>query len=106
MSSGSVFEHPERLTDVASWHGHIPFAFWLMENLQPSVFVELGTHKGDSYCAFLQAVAKFSLSTVCYAVDTGGVTSKAAFTAKTRMTICNVTTTRDFRPLSTGALNV
>ena len=61
---------PKRLTDINSWHGHIPFAFWLVKKLKPSVFVELGVRKGDSYCAFCQAVQLFSLNTACYGVDT------------------------------------
>jgi len=61
---------PERLTDVNPWHGHIPFAFWIVSILKPRLFVELGTHKGDSYCAFVQAVAELGLDTKCYAVDT------------------------------------
>lgn len=62
--------HPRRLTDVASWHEHIPFAFALVAMGRPRVIVELGTHKGDSYCAFCQAVDVLGLSTKCYAVDT------------------------------------
>ena len=61
---------PERVTDIPSWHGHIPFSIWLMENLRPKLFVELGTHKGDSYCAFCQAIQTMSLDTRCFAVDT------------------------------------
>ncbi len=49
LLSGRFGEQPDRLTNVASWHTHIPFAFWCIENLQPRVFVELGTHRGDSY---------------------------------------------------------
>ncbi len=64
------FETPHRLTDVISWHGHIPFAFWLVEALRPRVLVELGTHKGDSYCAFMQAVDRLRLDTACHAIDT------------------------------------
>ena len=63
------FAEPRRLTDIDSWHEHIPFAFACMQMLRPRVFVELGTHKGDSYCAFCQAVDMIGLATKCYAVD-------------------------------------
>ncbi|UOA09539.1 class I SAM-dependent methyltransferase [Methylobacter sp. S3L5C] len=59
---------PKRLTKTNSWHGHIPFAFWLVKKLEPSIFVELGIHKSDSYSAFCQAVQLFSLDTACYGV--------------------------------------
>jgi hypothetical protein len=65
-----IFHTPERLTDVTSWHGHIPFAFFAVQCFQPRVLVELGTHKGDSYCAFCQAVKALNMQTLCYAVDT------------------------------------
>jgi O-antigen biosynthesis protein len=60
---------PKHLSEITSWHGHIPFAFWLVKKLEPSVFVELGVQKGDSYSAFCQAVQLFSLNTACYGVD-------------------------------------
>jgi hypothetical protein len=61
---------PRRLTDVTSWHEHIPFAFTIVQMLKPKVIVELGTHKGDSYCAFCQSVDVLELDTACYAIDT------------------------------------
>lgn len=64
-----AFCTPRRLTDVGSWQLHIPFAFVITAMLKPKKFVELGTHKGDSYCAFCQAVDEFALNTACYAVD-------------------------------------
>ena len=42
----------------------------MIELLKPKVFVELGTHKGDSYCAFCQSVKYLNLETKCYAIDT------------------------------------
>lgn len=55
---------------TSAWLGHIPFAGWLIEAMRPDIFVELGTHYGDSYFAFCQAVKRNGLPTCCYAVDT------------------------------------
>lgn len=65
-----IFSDPERLTQIPSWHEHIPFAMFLIATLKPRLFVELGTLYGDSYCAFCQAVKMLSLDTRCYAIDT------------------------------------
>ena len=70
MSVPIAYQIPERLTDVSSWHGLIPLAFVLMDLHRPRVFVELGTHMGDSYCAFCQAVSTLELPTSCWSVDT------------------------------------
>jgi glycosyltransferase involved in cell wall biosynthesis len=61
---------PWRLTDIASWHEHIPFAFWLVRQLKPLCFVELGVHKGDSYSAICQTVKDAGLQTRCFGIDT------------------------------------
>jgi len=66
---------PRRVTDHSAWVSHIPFAFALIEMLRPRNFVELGTHNGDSYCAFCQAVEQQQKSgacrdTRCTAIDT------------------------------------
>jgi hypothetical protein len=65
-----LFAEPEKFSDMGFWHEHIPFAFVLTELAAPRTYVELGAHKGDSYFAFCQAVAKLGLSTRCHAVDT------------------------------------
>jgi len=61
---------PLRLQFPNSWCGHIPFAAWLMASRKPAVFVELGTHSGNSYLSFCQAVATHGAITRCFAVDT------------------------------------
>ena len=70
LNHAAKAETPERLTDISSWHRHMPFAFALLDMLKPKVFVELGTHKGDSYSAFCQGIAHQELATRCFAVDT------------------------------------
>ena len=53
-----------------AWVGHIPFGAWLIKTLKPSIFVELGTHSGNSYLAFCQAIREAKLQTLSYAIDT------------------------------------
>lgn len=65
-----VFARPIRQVSPPSWAGHIPFAFWIVEALSPRVLVELGTHTGVSYSAFVQAAQQLRLDTACYAIDT------------------------------------
>ncbi len=64
------FSAPNRITPRSAWHEHIPFAMFLVDLLRPRMIVELGTHYGDSYCAFCQAVKELHLDTACYAIDT------------------------------------
>lgn len=70
LTPGVLSIQPERLTNIESWHRHIPFAFALLDMAKPNVYVELGTHRGDSYSAFCQGVVQQQLPTRCYAVDT------------------------------------
>ncbi|MBV9404769.1 MAG: class I SAM-dependent methyltransferase, partial [Acidobacteriaceae bacterium] len=55
---------------VGNWSGHIPFARDLIDWLRPGVLVELGTHFGESYFAFCQAIVESGTGTEAYAVDT------------------------------------
>lgn len=53
-----------------SWAGYLPFASWLIKQIEPTIFVELGTYYGNSYFGFCQAIYESGLQTKCYAVDT------------------------------------
>lgn len=54
----------------SAWIEHAPFAFWVVEALQPRRLVELGTYAGFSYLVFCQAVRRAALDTACFAIDT------------------------------------
>ena len=69
-TSGVLSWCPAWVQEPNVWVGHMPFAYWLMGEVQPEIFVELGTHVGNSYFCFCQAVRDESLTSRCYAVDT------------------------------------
>ena len=52
------------------WSMHLPFAYDLMREFRPKVFVELGVWKGESYFSFCQSAADHRISTQCYGIDT------------------------------------
>ncbi|MGY0634006.1 class I SAM-dependent methyltransferase [Luteimonas sp. A478] len=75
MKPFNILEHPivfqwPRLTPPYSWAGHIPFAYLAISLIRPRQLVELGTHSGNSYLAFCQAVLAADVGTECFAVDT------------------------------------
>ena len=43
-----LFCEPARVVAPGPWAGHVPFAFWLAKVVRPAVFVELGSHSGNS----------------------------------------------------------
>ncbi|MCY7348380.1 MAG: class I SAM-dependent methyltransferase [Pyrinomonadaceae bacterium] len=65
----ACLEFPLWLEETA-WAEHIPFAMFLAAAARPRIFVELGSFRGVSYCAFCQAVNFSKTGTQCYAVDT------------------------------------
>ena len=65
-----VFHEPHRVVHPSSWIDYVPFAFWIVDALRPSLLVELGCQSGNSYSAFAQAIQTLNMSTACYGVDT------------------------------------
>ncbi|MBR0667183.1 glycosyltransferase [Roseomonas hellenica] len=59
----------DQVSDVPSWHGHIPFAYTMVDFLRPSLFVELGVHKGDSYLSFVRAMERFEVRGCAFGID-------------------------------------
>jgi predicted O-methyltransferase YrrM len=56
--------------EESAWFEHGSFLEWLISELKPEVFVELGTHKGFSYFTACQAIRTHGLRTKSFAVDT------------------------------------
>lgn len=69
ITQAAIF-HPKWLKEPYSWVGHIPFVSWLVQCVKPRVYVELGTHTGNSYFSVCQATKEYQSGTRCYAVDT------------------------------------
>lgn len=69
LLTDAMLMKPHRLK-LSAWTGHIPFGASIVAALRPKVLVELGTHAGNSYLAFCQAVVENHIDTKCYAVDT------------------------------------
>ncbi len=74
-----VFERPTLLETESAWHGHVPFAHWVVSAARPEVLVELGTHNGVSYAAMCEQVRREGLATRCFAVDTWAGDEHAGF---------------------------
>src|SRR5262249_61923781 len=47
-----VFDEPRRLTDVDSWHEHIPCALFAVTALEQRRYVVLAACIRDTYCVF------------------------------------------------------
>lgn len=67
--NAGAFE-PLYLNQPHAWVGHMPFASWLIKEISPEIFVEIGSHIGNSYFSFVQSAHENRLSCKCYAVDT------------------------------------
>ncbi len=66
-----------------SWHGHLPFAAWLVSTLQPRLLVELGPGTGLSLAGLGEAVLQGGLPTRCFVIegaadDAGGSLGRSA----------------------------
>jgi GT2 family glycosyltransferase/glycosyltransferase involved in cell wall biosynthesis len=69
----------DHLSDVASWHAHVPFAYALVSVQRPRLIVELGVHKGDSYLSFCRALKDHGIEGKAVGVDTWQGDPQAGF---------------------------
>jgi hypothetical protein len=53
----------------SAWIGHAPFMKFIVRELKPKIFVELGVQNGFSYFVGCQAIRECGLSTKAYAID-------------------------------------
>lgn len=70
VPKGSFRPRRYRPGGIGNWSGHLAFANDLIAEMRPGLLVELGTHYGESYFGFCQAVSENNVACSCYAVDT------------------------------------
>ena len=58
-----------RLYGVGAWTAHLYFAYDLVALLKPSLLVELGVDRGESYFAFCQAAVENQTGTRAFGID-------------------------------------
>lgn len=54
----------------SAWLEHGPFAFWVVNAVRPRLVVELGSHRGYSFCCFCEQVQRDRTETRVVAIDT------------------------------------
>jgi len=69
LPSSVLSFRPDRQTAQIDWQALTPAASWLIAMARPRRLVELGTHSGDSYCAFCQSIVEQNVSCEAWAVD-------------------------------------
>src|SRR5262249_1431518 len=97
----SFFWSPDYLDPSSAWIEHIPFAFWLVEVLQPKTIVDLGVHGASSYFSFCQAGKLLNLNSVCYGIDTWKGDEHAGFYNDEVFEKVNNHNTREYSRFST-----
>ena len=63
----------------SAWTGHAPFLKFLIRELKPAVFVELGVHNGFSYFVGCQSIQECNLFTKAFGIDHWAGDSQAGF---------------------------
>ena len=63
----------------SAWIGHAPFMKFIIRELKPKTFVELGVHNGFSYFVGCQAIKECGLSAKAFAIDHWKGDSQAGF---------------------------
>jgi hypothetical protein len=63
----------------SGWIGHAPFLKFLIKELKPQVFVELGTHNGFSYFVGCQVIKELGIECSAVAIDHWQGDSQAGF---------------------------
>lgn len=54
----------------SAWYGHTPFLRYIIREVRPRTFVELGTHHGHSFFSACNAIKQFDIGCLAYAIDT------------------------------------